>query len=88
MPELYICRVEGLVTVSSVFSWCAIWTERSHSGAVVTHSPPTSEVCGLNPELYVRKMVVFTDGQQFTVQSLDQLKTTHHDMTYTMLKAT
>ena len=55
---------------------------------VVTHSPPTSEVSGLNSEPYVRKLVLFTDGQQFTVQTLDQLKTTHYDMTHTMLKAT
>ena len=29
-----------------------------HSGAVVTHSPPTSEAGGSNPKPYVGKMVV------------------------------
>ena len=29
-----------------------------HSGAVVTHSPPTSEVSGSNPRPYVGKLVV------------------------------
>ena len=40
-------------------------------------------------------VVSYTDGQQFTVQKLDQVyvlvsssyKTIHHDMTYTLLKA-
>ena len=42
------------------------------SVAVVTHSPPTSEVGGSNPGPYVGKMVVaVADGQQFTVQNLD-----------------
>ena len=31
---------------------------RVHSDAVVTHSPPTSEVWGSNPEPYVGKLVV------------------------------
>ena len=35
-----------------------IYNKRGHGGAVVTHSPPTSEVGGSNPELYVGKMVV------------------------------
>ena len=69
--------------------------KRGHGGAVVTHSPPISEVGGSNPKLYVRRMVV-SYGRQFTVQNLDQLyvpvssahKTTRHDMTYTVLKAT
>ena len=63
---------------------------------LVTHSGPTSEVGGSNPEPYVGKMVVSYRWLQFTVQNLDQLyllvssahKTTHRDMTYTMLKAT
>ena len=50
---------------------------------------------GPNPKPYVGKMVV-TDGQQFTVQSHVQLyalvssahKTSHCDMTYSVLKAT
>ena len=29
-----------------------------HGGAVVTHSPPTSEVGGSNPRPYVEKLVV------------------------------
>ena len=29
-----------------------------HGGAVVTHSPPTSEVCSSNPRPYVGKLVV------------------------------
>ena len=69
-----------------------------HGGAVVTYSPPTSEVDCSNPGSYVGKLVVAqaADGWQFTVQSLDQLyvlvssahKTAHHDMTCTVLKAT
>ena len=35
-------------------------------GAVVTHSPPTSEVGGSNPGLYVGKLAVADGGQQFT----------------------
>ena len=31
---------------------------RGHGGTLVTHSPPTSEVGGSNPEPYVGKMVV------------------------------
>ena len=29
-----------------------------YSGAVVAHSPPTSEVCGSNPRPYVGKLLV------------------------------
>ena len=29
-----------------------------HGGAVVTHLPPTSEFCGLNPTPFVGKLVV------------------------------
>ena len=61
---------------------------------VVTHSPRTSEVGRSNPN--VEKMVVLTDGWQFTEQNLDQLyvlfsfahKTTCSDMTSTVLKGT
>ena len=36
-----------------------LWqTERGHSGAVVTHSPPTSEVGGSNTGPYVGKLIV------------------------------
>ena len=31
---------------------------QGHGGAVVTHSAPTSEVCGSNPRPYVGKLVV------------------------------
>ena len=43
--------VEGLS--KSVIQSC--W--RGHGGVVVTHSPPTSEVCGSNPRPYVGKLV-------------------------------
>ena len=67
-----------------------------HGDAVVTHSPPTSEVCGSNPGPNVGKLFFLTVGRQFIVQNLDQLyalvssahKTTCCDMTYTVLKAT
>ena len=45
----------------------------SHGGAVVTHLPPTSEVSGSNAGPYVGKLEVANNGQQFTVQNLDQL---------------
>ena len=52
------------------------------------HSPHTSEVGSSNPRPYVRK---FVDGQQFTVQNLDQMYVlvcpARHEMTYTVLKA-
>ena len=32
--------------------------DRGHSDAVVTHSPPTSEVSGSNPRPYVGKLAV------------------------------
>ena len=74
------------------FSICLNLTFRGHGDAVVTHSPPTSEVGNSNPRPYVGKLVV-TYGQQFTVQKLDQLyvlvssahKTTRRDMTCTVL---
>ena len=70
---------------------------KEDKGAMVAQwldSPPTFEVCGSNPGPYVGNLVVA--GRKFTVQYLDQLyilvfspyKTTHHDMTYTVLKAT
>ena len=34
------------------------FVERDHSGAVVTHSPPASEVSWSNPRPYVGKLVV------------------------------
>ena len=37
---------------------CLHWDLRGHGGAVVTHSPPTSEVCGLNSGPYVGKLVI------------------------------
>ena len=33
-------------------------TELDHGGAVVTHSPPSSEVGGLNPVPYMGKFIV------------------------------
>ena len=64
-----------------------------YSGAVVTHSPPTSEVGGSNPGLCVGKVVVAYQCLQYRtftnsyvlISSAD--KTTCHDMTYTVLKA-
>ena len=54
--------------------WTLTWpltsaygNSRGHSDAVVTHSPPTSEVRG--PAPYVGKLVVVSDGRQFTVQN-------------------
>ena len=35
-----------------------VYRYRGHSGAVVTHSPPTSEVSGSNPGPYVGKLAV------------------------------
>ena len=35
-----------------------IWNCMGHGGAVVTHSPPTPEVCRSNPRPYVGKLVV------------------------------
>ena len=60
-----------------------------HGGAVVKHSPSISEVCGSNPR------VGKVGSWQFTVQNLDQQyvlvssghKTTHHDMTCTVLNS-
>ena len=40
---------------------------------MVTHLPPTSEVSGSNAGPYVGKLKVANNGQQFTVQNLDQL---------------
>ena len=67
---------------------------RGHKGPVVTHSPPTSEVCDSNPGPYVASWWLLTNGRHFTVQNLDQLyvlvstalKTTHRDMTCTVPK--
>ena len=65
---------------------------RGHGGAVVTHSPPTSEVWGSNPGPYVGKLVV----AYLMVGSLHKLyalvssahRTTHHHMTCTVFKVT
>ena len=67
---------------------------RGHSGAVVTHSPPTSEVCGSNPRPHVGNWWLLTNDRQFTAQNLGQLytlvsfalATTHRDMTQTLVK--
>ena len=56
---------------------------------MVTHSPSTSEI----GSLMWKSWLLLTDGRQFTVQNLYQLyvlvssahKTTHQDMTGTML---
>ena len=48
------CKLQSLIlTSASSFGF-----KRGHGDAVVTHSPPTCEVCGSNPEHYVGKMVV------------------------------
>ena len=57
-----------------------------HGGAVVTHSPPTSEVGGSNPEPQVGKMVVFDQwlvvySTEINVLLSSAHKTTHRDMT-------
>ena len=67
-----------------------------HGGVVVTHSPHTFEVGSSNPDLMWESWSLLTDDWQFTVQNLDQLyvlvssahKTTHHDMSCIVLKAT
>ena len=69
-----------------------------HTVAVVTHLPPKSEVCDSNPRPYMGNLVIElpANGQQFIVQSLDQLyvlvsfahKTIHRDMTHTVLQVT
>ena len=62
---------------------------------MVTHAPPTSDVCSSNPETYVGKVggcLLMVGG----LQNLDQLyvlvssahKTTHRDMTCIVLKVT
>ena len=53
MLQLLYCGLLLLVYIMFLLS-----TTRVHGGAVVTHSPPTSEVGGSNPEPYVRKLVV------------------------------
>ena len=65
-------------------------------GATVTHSPLTTELAVQTLDLMWESWYQHTDGGQFTVQNLDQLyvlvssahKTTRHDMTCTVLKAT
>ena len=68
-----------------------------HCGPVVTHSPPTSEVCGSNPAPYVGKLVVaYQWSAVYSTEPWHQLyvlvssahKTTRRDMTCTVLKAT
>ena len=47
-------------------------TFRDHDGAVVAHSPPTTEVGGSNPEPYVGKMVLtMVRSLQYRLQKLD-----------------
>ena len=61
---------------------------------MVTHSPPTSEFGGSNPVPLIGKLVIAYDGRQFRARNLDELyvqvfsadKTTHRDMTCTVLK--
>ena len=68
--------------------------DRGLSGAVVTHLPPTTEVCGSKPGPYVGKLVVVF-LMVSSVQKFDQLyvrvssthKTTCHDNTFIVLKA-
>ena len=65
---------------------------RGHSGALVTHWPPTSEVGGSNPGPYVKKLVA---AYRWSAVDLDPMyvlvssahKTTYPDMTCTVLKA-
>ena len=43
---------------------CTVGDEAwGHGGTVVTHLPPISEIGGSNPEPYVGKMEVFTNGR-------------------------
>ena len=66
-----------------------------HGGAVVTHSPPISEVGGSNPRPYVGKLAAAYQWWQFTLQNFHQLyvvvssahKTSCCDMTHTVLEA-
>ena len=67
-----------------------------HSGAMVTHSSPTSEVGGSNPDLMWGKLVVAYQWSTvystepsptvFTVYVSSPHKTTRRDMTCTVLK--
>ena len=57
-----------------------------HSGTVVTHLPPISEVSGSNPGSYVEKLVVNLDQLYVLVSSAH--KTTLRNMTCTVLKLT
>ena len=67
-----------------------------NGGIVITHSPTTSEVGGSNSNLMWESWSLLIDCPQFTVQNFDQLyvlvffahKTTHPDLTCTVLKAT
>ena len=53
-------RYPNSQTIYTLFVRCCSYFKSSggHDGAVVTHSPPNSEVDGLNPEPYVGKLVI------------------------------
>ena len=67
---------------------------QGHSGTMVTHLPPISEDGGSNHEPYVGRMVVsyrwsavYSEEPRLTyVLTSSAHKTTHRDMTYTVLK--
>ena len=77
----------------SVFYLAFIPANRGQGGAVVTHSPLTSEINSSNRRPPVEKLVV---SHRWSAVYLDQLyvlvtsahKTTRHDMTCTVWKAT
>ena len=54
--------------------------KRGHSGAVVTHSLPTSEVSGLNPGPLVGKLTVAY--QSLTVYTIELYPTVCTDLLY------
>ena len=82
--------------VFSSSSGCFIPKAGAMVAHVVTHLPPTSEVGGSNPGLYMGKLIVSYRWSAVYRQNLDQLdvlissahKTTHRDMTCTVLKVT
>ena len=60
---------------------------RGHGGAVVTHSPPTSEAGGSNPGPYVKSCLPMVGSlHQLYLLVSSAHRTTHCDMTYTVFK--
>ena len=58
-----------------------------HVGAVVIHSPPTSDFGSSNPKPYIVYMLQLQNLDQLYVLVFSAHKFTHRDMTYTVLEA-